>query len=94
MKNYRKKFICAYAIFSVIIIVIISVLYIRIEKLLKENITNEYKNVYIENRKSHLKDIINHIFFEINKKRKKLKQDISKELSNNLKIYFNLVFIY
>ncbi len=89
MEINKKKFIFVYGFLSLLFILIIASLYIFQFKSLKKNIFSEYQDVYIENRKAHLKDIISHIFYGIENMRDKLQNDYSKIVNRQVETYYS-----
>ena len=89
VSNLNKIFIFIYGIFSVIIIVAILFFYSSQVNFIKNKISKEYENLYIENAKLHIKDFILHISSEIEKKRNELFERINYELKKQTQFVYD-----
>lgn len=88
--NFRINIIAVSALFSIILITIVYFTYQRNINILKKEILKEYLSVYIDTRKDHLEDLVNHVYIDIGAKRKNLRIDIEKELDSYINIAENI----
>ncbi len=84
--NLKTSIIGVSILFSLMLITIVYFTYQHNINVLKKEILKEYLSVYIETRKNHLEDLVNHVYRDINAERKNLKIKIEKELD----IYTNI----
>ncbi|WP_025270093.1 hypothetical protein [Hippea sp. KM1] len=89
--NFKRSIVAVSILFPVILIIVVYFTYERNIYMLKDEILNEYLSVYIDTRKDHLMDLVNHVYNDIDLKRKNLKVKIKAEIENYMKITEDII---
>ena len=77
-------------IFSILLITTVYFIYKHNIYVLKKEILKEYLAVYIDTRKDHLEDLVNHVYRDINAERKSLNVEIERELDSYINVAENV----
>lgn len=90
-KNFSTSTVSVFILFSILLITIVYFTYQYNINTLKKEILKEYLGVYIDTRKDHLKDLVNHVYRDINAERKNLRTRVENKLYSYINIAENVI---
>jgi len=85
-RDLKSSFVLIYISLSIILVSVVYIIYKHNINTIKREILREYLQVYIETRKDHIVDLVNHIINDITVRRKKLRSNLKTDMTTYIKI--------